>query len=108
MQVNDKGVLATNTINFITQQEVPRGRSVRYTTFVIDYRPLKSKPHMVRITVGDDRLSYLDNAGSPAANMLETKVLVNSTISDAKRGSRFMSADLKDFFWLLPWMEKNP
>ena len=63
---------------------------------MIDYRPLKNEPHRIRITVGGDRLSYQADAGSPAANMLETKVLVNSTISDAKRGARFMSADLKD------------
>ena len=70
--------------------------------FVIDYLQLKSKPHGVRITVGGDRLNYTKNDGSAAANMLETKVLVNSTISDAKRGSIFMSADLKYFFLATP------
>ena len=93
----DKGVLATNTIDFVTQQDVPRGQDITYATFVIDYRPLKSEPYRICITVGGDRLTYADDAGSPAANMIETKVLVNSTISDAKRGSRFMSVDLKDF-----------
>ena len=56
----------------------------------------------MRITVGGNQLSYQANVGSPAANMLETKVLVNSTISDAKRGARFMSTDLKDFFLATP------
>ena len=77
---------------------MPNGRNITYATFVLDYRPLKSEPHRVRITVGGDKLTYANDAGSPAANFLETKLLVNSTISDATRGARFMSTDLKDFF----------
>ena len=34
--------------------------------------------------------------------MLETKLLVNSTISEAHKGARFMSADLKYFFLATP------
>ena len=34
--------------------------------------------------------------------MVETKLLVNSVISDAEKGARFMSADLKDFFLATP------
>ena len=48
---------------------------------------------------------YLDDAGSPAANLMETKLLVNSTISDAKHGARFMSADIKDYFLATPMKE---
>ena len=36
--------------------------------------------------------------GAPAANILETKILVNITIPDDQRGARFMLADLKGFF----------
>ena len=105
-QGNDKGVVSTDTIDFITKEEVPKGRDITYATFVVDYRPLKSEPQRVRITVGGDKLSYNADAGAPAANMLETKIMVNSTISDAKQGARFMSADLKDFFLATP-MEGN-
>ena len=105
-QSNDKGVIATDTIDFIHRHEVPDGRDVTYATFVLNYRPLKSETHRVRITVGGDRLSYAADAGSPAANLLETKLLVNSTISDASKGARFMSTDLKDFFLATP-MEEN-
>ena len=98
--------MSTDTIDFITKEEVPKGRDITYATFVVDYRPLKSEPQRVRITVGGEKLSYNADAGAPAANMLETKILVNSTISDAKQGARFMSADLKDFFLATP-MEGN-
>ena len=33
---------------------------------------------------------------------METKILINSTISDAKDGARFMSADIKDYFLATP------
>ena len=105
-QGNSHGVLPTDTIDFIHRTEVPKGRDVTYATFVLDYRPLKSEPHRVRITVGGDKLSYTADAGSPTANLLETKLLVNSTISDAHKGARFMSLDLKDFFLATP-MEGN-
>ena len=41
-------------------------------------------------------------AGLPAANLIETKILVNRTISDARDGARFMSADIKDYFLATP------
>ena len=56
----------------------------------------------VRITVGGDRLDYTYDAGSPAASILETKLFLNSVISDADQGTQFMGADLKDFFSLPP------
>ena len=30
--------------------------------------------------------------------MIDTKIIVNSVISDANKGARFLGADLKDFF----------
>ena len=45
-----------------------------------------------------DKLEYDADVGSPAANLLETKILLNSTISDVKKGARFCNADLKDHF----------
>lgn len=73
-----------------------------YATFVLDYRPLKTKPYCVRITVGGNKLSYPFDSGSPAANLLETKLLFNSTLSDADKGDRFMSAGIKDYFLATP------
>ena len=56
----------------------------------------------MRLTVGGDRLSYPSDARSPAASLIEAKVLFNSTISDADKGARFISADIKDFFLAAP------
>ena len=90
-QGNCHGVIPTNTISFIHKNEVPMDRDVTYTSFVCDHRPLKIEPWRVRIVVGGDRLSYSHDAGSPAASLLETKILLNSTISDSHKGARFMS-----------------
>ena len=92
-------VVSTDTINFISKKEVPHGHSkVMYGNFICNHRPLKSEPYRVRLTVGGERLDYELDAGSPAASLVETKLTLNSTISDAHRGTHFMSADLKDFF----------
>ena len=103
---NDHGVKETETIDFIYQHQVPSENKVTYASYVCDYRPLKEEPYRVRITVGGDKLDYNDDAGSPAANLLETKIIINSTISDAHRGARFMCADIKDHFLATPM--KNP
>ena len=86
-QGNDHGVRSTHTTDFIQQHDVPAGRDVTYATYVLDYQQLKDKPHIVRITVGGNRLPYPDDAGSPAANLMETKIMINSAISDAIRGA---------------------
>ena len=52
--------------------------------------------------VDGDKLVYQEDAGSPATNLLKTKLLINSVISDSKQGARLMSSDLKGFFLMLP------
>ena len=75
-QGNIHSETSTDTLEFIFKDDVPTGRRVTYATFVLDYRPLKGEPYRVRITVGGDRLTYSDDAGSPAANLMEAKILV--------------------------------
>ena len=65
---------------------------------VCDYRPLKSDPFRVWLTLGGDKLEYIHDAASPAATLLESKMLFNSTISDAQKGAQFLTLDIKDFF----------
>ena len=63
---------------------------------------MKQEAYRIHITVGGDWLKYDNDTGSLAADLLETKVLLNSTISDADKGARFMSADIKDHFLAIP------
>ena len=91
-------VTSTDTLDFITKEEVPKNKKVTYGNFICDHRPLKTEEWRVRLTVGGDKLSYDADTGSPAASLLETKLILNSTISDAIHGARFMCVDLKDYF----------
>jgi hypothetical protein len=84
----------------------PPDKKVIYGNFICDFRPLRTEKHRVRLTVGGDKLPYEDDAGSPAASLLETKLIINSAISDAHKGARFMCADLKDHF--LDTLMKEP
>ena len=86
-QGNKRGLKSTDTIKFIHKDQVPKGQLVTYTAFTCDHRPLKSETHRIRLVVG----------GAPAASLLETKMMIDSVISDAHRGARFMSCNLKDF-----------
>ena len=103
-QGNIHKVLATNTIEFILKAKILPGRDITYASFILDHRPLKLEPFRVRVVVGGDCLSYGEDAGSPATDLLETKLIINSTISDADQGDRFISADLKDYFLGSPMM----
>ena len=89
---NKYGVKGTNTIIFIPKSELPPNAKVTYATFVCDERPLKPEPNRVRIVAGGDKLQFNDDAGSPATDLLETKLIVNSTISDSDKGAFFISS----------------
>ena len=71
---NKYGTVGTNTKDFIRKQEVPIGRDITYATFVCTHKPLKVETHHMRITVGGDQLSFLEDTGSLVANMIETSV----------------------------------
>jgi hypothetical protein len=53
-----------------------------------------------KLVAGGDRLHYPGNAGTPTANLLTVKLLINSTISTA--GAKFMTMDIKDFYLNTP------
>ena len=88
----------TNTLKFIRKEDIPRGRKITYANFVCDIKLHKAEQYRVRLTIGGDKLEYFLETASPAANILETKILINSVISDTKKGARFLTLDIKDFF----------
>ena len=63
---------------------MPQGRAVTYANFILDHIPLKTEQNRVRLTVGGDKLTYDEDPGSPAASLIETKLMINSVISDAQ------------------------
>jgi hypothetical protein len=90
-------VIGNQTIFFIFPNQVPAGRKVTYATFVCTMRPGKAEPYRIRMRVGGDRLDAYQDVRSPAVGISDTKLHINSTISDAKDGARYCTGDLKDF-----------
>ena len=60
--------------------------------------PIKNGTKKVQFTVGGDHLQYPDDRIMPAATLLETELLLNSTISQSAKCTRFMTLDIKDYF----------
>ena len=104
-QGNDNGINFTDTIDFIHRHDVPSQQKVTYGSFVCNFKPLKKEQYRIRLVAGGDILMYDEDTGAPAASLIETKLLINSVISDSDQGAQFLSCDLKDFFLATP-MEK--
>jgi hypothetical protein len=86
----------TETIFYIKKSQIPSDQKATYANAICDYRPNKSDPWQVRLTVGGDKLEYPGNPGAPAAFLLDTKLTLNSVISTP--GARFLTTDIKDYF----------
>ena len=86
-------VEGTDTIDFISKDEIPpdRWRDVTYARIVCNYRLEKADPNRVRITVGGNKINYSDDCGTPTADLLTVKLLLNSVISTP--GAKFMTID---------------
>ena len=50
-------------------------------------------------------MPYDGDVWSMAPNLLEGKVLLNSTISYVSKGARFMTVDIKDYFLATPMVK---
>ena len=50
------------------------------------------------MTVGGDKLEYDGDPSYPAVSFLNTKIFLNSVISDTHKGARFSSTDIKNYY----------
>ena len=95
-------VKATNTIFFIDKTNVPRDRfkDCTYRKFVCMVRPQKAEPNQTRLTVGGNRINYPGKVGTPTADMLLMKIMLNSVVSTLN--AKFMSIDISNFYLNTP------
>ena len=95
-------VQGTNTIVFIHRADVPpdRWKDTTYGCIVANFRPEKDDPHRVRLTVVGIRINFPGDCGTPTADMITVKILLNSVISTAN--AKFMTIDNKDFYLNTP------
>jgi hypothetical protein len=95
--------MGMNTIHFIPRDGVPRERAkdVTYGLNTCLIRPEKiDEPNRIRLVAGGDRVHYPGDAGTPTADLLTVKLLINSIISTT--GAKFMTLDIKDFYLNTP------
>ena len=95
-------VKGTDTIEFISRNDVPTDRfqDCTYVQIVCNERPEKADPNRVRITVGGNRINYPGDCGTPTADLLTVKLLLNSVVST--KGARFMTMDISNFYLMTP------
>ena len=74
-------------MQYIHKKDVPKGKKVTYTNMVCNFCPLQTENYRVGLTIGGDKLDYDKDTASPAVNLLDTKILLNSTILDADKGA---------------------
>jgi hypothetical protein len=98
-------VTGMDTIFFIPKDKVShaRAKDVTYGLITCLIRPEKTdKPNQTRLVAGGDRVHYPFDAGTPTANLLTVKLLINSVISTP--GARFFTMDIKNFYLCTPMM----
>ena len=96
MDGNDAGIAGTQTMEPIALENIPPSNAITYGSMVCDNRPLKREKTRCRLVVGGDKLTYDNETAAPTANLLEAKLILNSTIST--KNAKFLTADIKDFF----------
>ena len=75
-------------------------KDVTYGSFSCDYKPNKTEKERTRLTAGGDRINYPEDVGTPTADMLVFKCLINSVVST--KGAKCLMLDIKDFYLNTP------
>ena len=60
-----------------------KNKKFTYINMVCDYRSSNEEKYRLRLTIREDKLDYDSETASPTTNSINTKILVNSIISDA-------------------------
>ena len=58
----------------------------------------KAESHRTRLTVGGKKLNYPSDPSALAVGLLDTKIHLNSVISDSKKRARYHLADIKNYY----------
>ena len=92
----------TDTIQFIERNNVPsqKWKDMTNCRIVCNERPQKLEVNRSRITVDGSRLTSFGDVGTPTADLLTVKLLLNSVVSTP--GAKFLGLDLKDFYLNTP------
>jgi hypothetical protein len=90
----------TNTIRFMRRSNIPKGRKVKYGSFVVDSKDHKEEKERTRLTVGGDQNEYPGDKSTLTTGLTMAKILINSVISSL--GAKFLVIDIKNFYLNTP------
>ena len=95
-------VEGTNTLDFINKYDIPRYRfkEVTYSQIVCNHQAEKEDPNRARLVVGGDRINYPGEVGTPNADMLTVKLLLNRVVSTPL--AKLFTVDIKNFYLMTP------
>ena len=79
---------------------MPTGKKSAYCKLVASHRPLKEEKNRIRVIIGGDRLEYEGNKSTVPATLTTVKIHLNSVVSANE--ARYMTADIKDFYYGTP------
>ncbi len=76
-------ITTTKTIFFQRKSKIPpkQRKDITYSSILCIYCSKKKDPYRTRITMGGNLVNYPDNCGTPTADIITVKLLINSIIS---------------------------
>lgn len=100
-------VEGTDTLCFVVKEQIPKDRlkDAVHVRIVCNERPEKEDPDRVRITAAGNHINYPGDFGTPTADLLTVKLLLNSIISIA--GTKFFTMDISNFYLNTPLKRKE-
>ena len=101
-QVMPQRMSGTNTIFFIHKDQIPKHHmsNTTYRQISCNYQKGKAEPKHVRLAIGGNRINYPGDHGTPTADLLTIKIMLNSIISTT--GANFMTMGVKTFYLNTP------
>ena len=72
----------------------------RYARIVSVFCDGKKDKYRTRVTMGGNLVNFPGDCGTPTADLLTVKLLLNSIISTTN--AKFMTLDIKDFYLMTP------
>jgi hypothetical protein len=92
----------TETIFFIRTEDIPSDRKgdETYARIVSVFCDGKKDKYRTCVTMGRNLVNFPGDCGTPTADLLTVKLLLNSIISTTN--AKFMTLDIKDFYLMTP------
>jgi hypothetical protein len=91
-------IKGTDTMHLIKKCNIPKGKKITYARFVSEIRLQKAEIHRTRLTAGGNLLDYEGKTSTETAGMETIKIRINSTISRAKKGARYLCIDIGNMY----------